>query len=45
MHNEPAFARVTLEFIAKLRGVPFEELSLHVAANLGALISPPVTAP
>jgi TatD DNase family protein len=43
--NEPAWARVTLEAIARLRGVPFDELSAHVAANVRALMSPPVAAP
>jgi TatD DNase family protein len=43
--NEPAWARVTLEAIARLRGVPFEELSSHVGANVRALMSPPVGAP
>jgi TatD DNase family protein len=43
--NEPAWARVTLETIARLRGMPFDELSTHVAANVRALMSPPAAAP
>lgn len=36
--NEPAWVRLTLETLAKVRGVPADEMSAQVAANFHALI-------